>query len=68
VRRGTQRLGDQPFLLEQSFSVADAYQSTILGWTKHGDIDLARWPVPTAYAARIAERPAVRAALAAEGL
>ena len=52
----------------QSFSVADAYLFTILRWTKYVDIDLARWPVLTAYSARIAERAAVRAALAAEGL
>lgn len=62
----SQRLGDQPYLLGQSFSVADAYLFTVLRWTKLVDIDLARWPVLTAYSARIAERPAVRAALAAE--
>ncbi|HRI51287.1 MAG TPA: glutathione transferase GstA [Pseudomonadota bacterium] len=64
----SRRLGDQPYLLGQSFSVADAYLFTVLRWTKYVDIDLARWPVLTAYSARIAERPAVRAALAAEGL
>jgi glutathione S-transferase len=31
-------------------------------------IDLAKWPALTAYTGRIAERPAVQAALKAEGL
>ena len=37
-----------------------------LRWTTYVEFDLARWPVLAAYSARIAERPAVIAALAAE--
>ena len=61
-------LADRPFLLGGSFSVADAYAFTILGWAKFMAIDLARWPSLSAYVARIAERPKVREALIAEGL
>jgi len=49
-------------------TVADAYLFTMLIWTKHVGIDLARWPVLTAYKARVAARPKVREAMIAEGL
>jgi glutathione S-transferase len=50
------------------YTVADAYLFTILNWTKFVGIDLAKWPALTAFQARIASRPAVQAALQAEGL
>jgi glutathione S-transferase len=56
------------FLLGNTFSVADAYLFTVLGWTKYVGIDLAKWPVLQAYLGRVAQRPAVQAALKAEGL
>jgi glutathione S-transferase len=40
----------------------------VLNWTAMHDIDLSRWPGLTAFVARVAQRPAVRAALEAEGL
>jgi glutathione S-transferase len=52
----------------RDFTVADAYLYVILGWTKQAGIDRERWPVLQAYHARIGERPAVKAARAAEGL
>jgi len=54
----------QPYLQGESFSVADAYLFTVLGWCRWVDIDLGKWPVLVEYCARIAERPAVKAALA----
>jgi glutathione S-transferase len=60
-------LGTSPYLLAD-FSIADAYAFAVLGWAKFFAIDLARWPNVAAYVARIATRPAVRAALVAEGL
>lgn len=56
------------FLTGEQFTVADAYLFVILSWTKHVGIDLARWPVLTQFQARVAARPAVQAALKAEGL
>jgi glutathione S-transferase len=49
-----------------TFSVADAYLFTILGWTKYFNIDLAKWPVLVKYMERVGARPAVKAALEAE--
>lgn len=56
------------FILGEAFTVADAYLFVVLSWSGFIGVDLARWPTVAAYATRIAARPAVRAALAAEGL
>jgi glutathione S-transferase len=61
------RLGDGPYLAGNDLSVVDFYLFVILGWARIFHIDLARWPALAAFRARLAERPAVRAALAAEG-
>jgi len=61
-------LKQQPFLLGNRFSVADAYLFTVLRWAKHVQLDLADYPPLAAYYQRIAARPAVDAALQAEGL
>jgi glutathione S-transferase len=63
-----QQLAARPYLTGESFSAADAYAFTILGWAKYMRIDLGRWPNLTAFVARIEARPKVREALAAEGL
>jgi glutathione S-transferase len=59
-------LEDRPFLLGDTFSVADGYLFTILGWTKFGGIDIGDWAAIKAYYDRIAARPAVQAARTAE--
>lgn len=56
------------YLLGGTFSVADAYLFTVASWTGPTGISLERWPALTAYLDRIAERPAVHAAMQAEGL
>jgi glutathione S-transferase len=56
------------FVLGDAFTVADAYLFTMLSWTKHVGIDLAKWPALAAYAARVGQRPKVQEALKAEGL
>jgi len=61
-------LGGTSFLLGEQFTVADAYLFTILGWCNYVGIDLGAWPTLKAYHGRIAGRPAVQAALRAEGL
>jgi len=63
-----ERLGDRPYLLGERFSVADGYLFTVLGWGRFIGVDLARWPVLQAYQERVAARPAVGAAMRAEGL
>lgn len=54
------------YLLGSTFSVADAYLFTVLGWCKFFSIELSDWPALSAYMARISARPAVQAALRAE--
>jgi len=61
-------LADQPFLLGQDFTVADGYLFTVLGWTRFVNYDLTPYPNLVAYQTRVSQRPAVQAALAAEGL
>ncbi|MDX2234995.1 MAG: glutathione transferase GstA [Hyphomonadaceae bacterium] len=56
------------YLTGPAFTVADAYLFTITNWAKPVGVDLARWPNLSAYVARVAARPAVQAALVAEGL
>lgn len=61
-------LAKQPFLLGDTFSVADAYLFTVLGWTKVVKLDISIYPAIQAYLGRMAALPAVDAALKAEGL
>jgi glutathione S-transferase len=61
-------LAKQPWLMGDHFTVADAYLFTITNWAKHVDLDLSGFPAVLAFQKRMAERPAVRAALEAEGL
>jgi glutathione S-transferase len=61
-------LKDKPFLMGNTFTVADAYLFTVLKWTGHLKIDLSPWPLLTAYQARVAQRPKVQQALKEEGL
>jgi len=56
------------FLTGDTFTIADAYLFTLSNWTKPTGIDLKRWPNIAAFAGRVAARPAVQAALQAEGL
>lgn len=62
------QLAGRAYLLGEDFSVADAYLFTVLSWAKYIGLDLAPWPNVTACLDRVAARPAVRAALKAEGL
>ena len=62
------QLAERDFLLGEAFSVADAYLFTVLSWAKIVKIDLSPWSQITAYQARVGARPAVQAALKAEGL
>lgn len=61
-------LAKQPFLLGDTFTAADAYLFTVTNWAKHVELDLSEFKALTAFQQRVAERPAVQAALEAEGL
>lgn len=62
------QLRDKPYLMGDTFTVADGYLFTVLGWSRMTNVDLSKWPVLTAYVERIAKLSAVREAMKAEGL
>lgn len=62
------QLRDRDFVLGGRFSVADAYLFAILGMLRFVGAKLTHWPALSAHSTRIASRPAVQAALGAEGL
>ena len=61
-------LAKQPFLLGEQFSVADAYLFTVTQWAGYVQLDLSEFEALAAFQARVRSRPAVQAALQAEGL
>lgn len=56
------------YLMGDRYSCADPYLFVILTWPGYLGLDIAKWPNLAAYAARIRTRPAVQAAMKAEGL
>ena len=62
------QLESSPYLLGEHFTIADAYLFTVLSWSRYVRFDLGSWPAVVAYLARIAQRPSVHDAMAAEGL
>ena len=59
--------GARSFLMGEQFTVADAYLYTVLSWSEHVKLDLGQWPALQQFLVRVGARPAVIAALAAEG-
>ena len=62
------QLAGKPYLMGDDFSVADAYLFTVARWSKLVGIDISGMTELTAYLDRVAARPAVQAAMKAEGL
>jgi glutathione S-transferase len=63
-----EQLEGRPYLMGDTFTVADAYLFTVASWTAHVGIDRSALTNLTAYMERVAARPAVQAAMKAEGL
>ena len=61
-------LAGNEYLMGKSFSVADAYLFVVSNWASRVDVDLSPYANVLAYRKRIGARPAVQAALKAEGL
>ncbi len=57
-----------PFVMGDRFTVADPYLFVCLNWSPYSKLELDRWPALLEFMRRIGDRPAVRAATAAEGL
>ncbi len=61
-------LQDKQWLMGLRFTVADAYLFVVTRWAQAVQLDLSDLPALNSWFARVAERPAVQAALKAEGL
>ena len=62
------QLANKTYLTGEQFTIADAYLFAVVNWVNFVGIDLAQWPKLQAFQARVAARPKVQEALAAEGL
>ena len=62
------QLAGKPYLMGDTFTVVDAYLFTVTGWGAYVKVDLSGFANISAHRARVAARPAVQAALRAEGL
>jgi len=58
----------RPYLMGDEFSLADAYLYTVTNWSRTAKVDLTEFADLLAFQKRVAARPAVQAALKAEGL
>jgi glutathione S-transferase len=63
-----QRLAGRQYLFGDEFTVADAYLFTLTTWARALKVDLSRFVHLMEFQDRVAARPAVRAAMKAEGL
>lgn len=62
------QLEGAPFLSGDRYCAADAYLFTCCRWLDDQDLDIGAWPMLTRHFQSVTRRPAVQAALAAEGL
>ena len=62
------QLADKQYLMGDQFTVADGYLFTVTNWTTPTQIDISGLANLAAYRERVAARPAVQAAMKAEGL
>jgi glutathione S-transferase len=61
-------LATNNYLMGETFTCPDAYCFTVMRWTAPTKIDLAPYPYLQGYMKRVEARPAVQAAMKAEGL
>ncbi|MFZ5841606.1 MAG: glutathione transferase GstA [Pseudomonadota bacterium] len=64
----SEQLGTKLFLTGEQFTAADAYLFVVAGWVGYINLDLSDLDALQTFLHRIRSRPAVRAALQAEGL
>ncbi|NQD92906.1 glutathione transferase GstA [Pseudomonas sp. CrR25] len=62
------QLQGRSYLTGDNFCAADAYLFTVASWAGHVGLDLSNCPELNSYLVRVTARPAVQAALKAEGL
>lgn len=61
-------LASQAYLTGNTFTAADAYLFTVAGWARYVNLDLGDLRPLQEFVGRVAARPAVQAAMQAEGL
>ena len=61
-------LAGNDYLMGKEFSVADAYAFVVSNWAGRVDVDLSPFGNVLAWRKRVGARPAVQAAMKAEGL
>lgn len=62
------KLAGRHYLMGEQFTVADAYLFVVTTWAQYVGVDLSSYANLGAFMARVSARPAVQAALEAEGL
>ncbi len=62
------QLVGEKFLFGEQFTIADAYLFVVTNWAKSTKVDLSKFTHIQAFQTRVAARPAVVAAMTAEGL
>jgi len=62
------RLASTPFLMGDTFTIADAYLFAMLNWPEHLGVDISPFPKLRDFRARVKSRPAVQKAMRDEGL
>ncbi|MBV4413460.1 glutathione transferase GstA [Enterobacteriaceae bacterium YMB-R22] len=68
IRYVDEKLSDNPWLMGTRFTIADAYLFTVLRWAQALKLDINGLKNIERFMAQMQERPAVKAATAAEGL
>jgi glutathione S-transferase len=63
-----EQLEGRDYVMGDQFTVADAYLFTVTNWASRVGVDLSGFARVQAFQARVANRPAVQAAMKAEGL
>ena len=63
-----ERLANQPFLMGDTFTVADAYLYVILSWRERVGVDISAFPRLIEFYERVRARPSVQQARKDEGL
>ena len=66
----SKKLEGKQYLMGDTFTVADAYLFAVIRWTdlEMTKIDLSKWPVLVEFKKRVEARPAVHAAMVAQGI
>jgi glutathione S-transferase len=62
------QLANKPYLMGDTFTVADAYMFVVVRWSNRVGFELGQFPRINEYMAKISVRPTVLAAMKAEGL